>query len=116
MDTAKTYKIISGIFGIFLLIGSLGGTLPSGVNQEFFVVACMIVTVLSSALETYFSPTLNNKILWMQIVGAIGFTAGGLLDHFNAFHFSVATTEWVRFSLVLAWKVSDYVLKEFKQQ
>lgn len=112
-QTSKIYKILSAIFSIILLIGGLTD-LPNGLNKDVFVIVCMVVTVLSSALETYFSPSLSNKILWVQIVGAIGFTAGGLLDHFSVFHFSEVATEWVRFGLILAWKISDYIIKEFE--
>lgn len=111
-QTSKVYKALSAIFSIILLIGGLTD-LPGGLNKDVFVIICMVVTVLSSALETYFSPSLSNKILWVQIVGAIGFTAGGILDHFDVFHFSEVVTEWLRFSLVLLWKVSDYIIKEF---
>ena len=112
-QTSKIYKALSAIFSIILLIGGLTD-LPSTMNKDIFIIVCMVVTVLSSALETYFSPELSNKILWVQVVGAIGFTAGGLLDHFSAFHFSEITTEWVRFGLILAWKISDYIIKEFE--
>lgn len=111
-QTSKIYKVISSIFSIILLIGGLT-ELPTGIDKENFIIICMIVTVLASALETYFNPNLSNKILWIQIVGAIGFTAGGILDHFDVFHFSEVVTEWLRFSLVLVWKVSDYIIKEF---
>lgn len=112
-QTSKVYKALSAIFSIILLIGGLTD-LPGGLNKDIFVIVCMVVTVLSSALETYFSPSLSNKILWVQIVGAIGFTAGGLLDHFSVFQFSELATEWVRFGLILAWKISDYIIKEFE--
>lgn len=111
-QTSKIYKVISSIFSIILLIGGLTD-LPTGLDKENFIVICMVVTVLSSALETYFNPQLSNKILWVQCVGALGFIAGGLLDHFDVFHFSEVVTEWIRFSLVLVWKVSDYIIKEF---
>lgn len=113
MKQHKIHKALSAIFSIILLIGGLTD-LPGGLNKDIFVIVCMVVTVLSSALETYFSPSLSNKILWVQIVGAIGFTAGGLLDHFSVFHFSELATEWVRFGLILAWKISDYIIKEFE--
>jgi len=112
-QTSKVYKALSAIFSIILLIGGLTD-LPGGLNKDVFVIICMVVTVLSSALETYFSPSLSNKILWVQIIGAIGFTAGGLLDHFSVFQFSELATEWVRFGLILAWKISDYIIKEFE--
>jgi hypothetical protein len=112
-QTSKIYKVISSIFSIILLIGGLT-ELPTGIDKENFIIICMIVTVLASALETYFNPNLSNKILWVQIVGAIGFTAGGLLDHFSVFQFSELATEWVRFGLILAWKISDYIIKEFE--
>ena len=112
-QTSKVYKALSAIFSIILLIGGLTD-LPGGLNKDIFVIVCMVVTVLSSALETYFSPSLSNKILWVQIVGAIGFTAGGILDHFSVLNFSETATEWIRFILVLAWKISDYIIKEFE--